>query len=68
MGPLVPEAGGGGVEEGGSRGTCPQAGRSGAGIEDRGEDNGRGLLLSSQGAILLSRIGIPQGLQVSFQF
>lgn len=37
MGPLVPEAGGGGVEGWGSRGTCPQAGRGRGGVLRTGE-------------------------------
>lgn len=37
MGPLVPEAGGGGVEGWRSRGTCPQAGRGWGGILRTGE-------------------------------
>lgn len=47
-GPVIPalwslKLGEVGWRSGGSRGTCPQAGRSGVGIEDRGEDNRRGL-------------------------
>lgn len=37
MGPLVPEAGKGGVEGWGSRGTCPQAGKGRGGVLRTGE-------------------------------
>lgn len=43
VGPLVPEAGGGGVEGVGSRGTCPQAGRGrGRWLRTGREDDGKG--------------------------
>lgn len=69
MGPLVPEAGGGGAEGWGSRGTCPQAGRGwGEMVRTGGRAMGGANYCLGKERFLLSRIGIPQCLQVSFQF
>lgn len=69
MGLLVPEAGGGGAEGWGSRGTCPQAGRGwGEILRTGGRTMGGVNYCLVKERFLLSRIGIPQCLQVSFQF